>query len=69
MADILGQFACSLTFARVRRCLWLVWGWPRRASQVLVPGKAQQVVEAFLEDLYISKQFQAWGNKVRGDVE
>ena len=65
-ADFVGQLAFSLAFARLRRCLWLVAGWPCRMTRVLGDSVqlANRTVEEFGRDADIYRALKAMDGRV-----
>lgn len=58
-ADLAGQYALSLVFARQRRCLHLFAGWPHGMAAILEEGFADSTVECFMRDLEIYKGIES----------
>ena len=65
-ADFVGQLVFSLAFARLRRCLWLVVGWPCRMTRVLGDSVqlANRTVEEFGRDADIYRALKAMDGRV-----
>lgn len=68
-ADLFGQFSLCLAFARVRRLLWLVAGWPSRMSRILSTklDEVEGVVVVFRADWEIHEQLKSLPDQSRAD--
>ena len=64
-ADTLGQICSSLAAHRLRRMLWLVWGWPWSMSAVLEESYADETMKRFETDLRVWTALQSSKNQVK----
>lgn len=61
VADYLGQILLSLAFARLKRMLWLLCGWPWAMIGVLGgPSQREKLMARFKEDVAVWEAFQAF---------
>lgn len=60
-SDLAGRFATALALARLRRCLWLITGWPHLMHAIEKgPAIASSVLSRFAADLEIWQRLKAW---------
>ena len=64
-ADTFGQICSSLAAHRLRRMLWLVWGWPWSMSAVLEESYADETMKRFDTDLHVWTALQSSKNQVK----
>ena len=69
LADTFVQLAFALGLARVRRCLWLVHGWPHRMARILVPELAEETAAQFLQDLALFEELRDLRDSRRAERE
>lgn len=71
MADSLGQLSVALAFARLKRALCFLQGWPHGLIGLLVPERRERTAKAFTDDLRIFRELKTHssnGRSRQGDL-
>ena len=67
LSETMGQFCLALVAARMRRCLGILQGWPRRMIAALIPEKTADTIMQLQEDWAIFEEYRAWPGQRKVD--